>query len=121
MIREIYTRPPADPNYKINVLEHSDPIESIISKIKMILGTRQGEVLGEFNFGVGIEDLIFETRIPKLQLEENIRRQINQYIEEASKYKIDPEVTFGKVQEGYDFCVIDIYIDEEKVLGVLIK
>lgn len=121
MIRDIYIRNPLDPNYKVNVLEHADPIESIISKIKMILGTRQGEVLGDFNFGVGIEDLIFETRIPKFQLEEDIRRQVNEYISEAADYKIDPVVTFGKSNEGYDFCVIDIYIDEEKVLGVLVK
>jgi len=121
MIREIYTRNPEDPNYKVNVLEHADPIESIITKIRTILGTRQGEVIGDFNFGIGIEDLIFETRVPKLQVEEDIRRQVNQYISEAADYKIDPRVTFGRSEEGYDFCVIDIYIDEDKVLGVLIK
>ena len=36
MIQEIYIRNPEDPNFKVNVLDHSDPIESIISKIKMI-------------------------------------------------------------------------------------
>jgi len=121
MIKELYIRNPEDPNYKINVLDHSDPIESIISKIKMILGTRKGEVIGDFNFGLGIEDLIFETRINKLNLEENIRNQINTYIDESADYKIDPEVSFGRAKEGYDYCVIDIYIDNNKTYGILVK
>ena len=120
MLKELYIRNPSDPNFAINVLDHSDPIESIISKIKMILGTRQGEVIGDFNFGVGIEDLIFETRINKLHLEEDLRRQINQYISEAEDYRIDPEVSFGKA-EGYDFCVIDFFINNEKQFGILVK
>jgi len=120
MIKEIYTRTPEDPNFKINVLDHSDPIESIISKVKMILGTRKGEVIGDFNFGIGIEDLIFETRINKLHLEEDIKRQINQYISEAKDYDIRAQVEFGRA-EGYDFCVIDIYIDNDKTFGILVK
>ena len=120
MIQEIYIRDPADPNYKLNVLDHSNPIESIISKIKMIFGTRQGQVMGDLNFGLGIEDLVFETRVNKMQLEEDIKRQINQYVSEASQYKIEPKVSFGKAV-GYDYCVIDIYIDNTKTFGILVK
>jgi hypothetical protein len=120
MIKEIYIRNPEDPNYKINVLDHSDPIESIISKIKVIFGTRQGEVIGDLNFGIGLEDLVFETRINKLQLEEDIKRQIGQYVSESSDYKIEPKVSFGKAV-GYDYCVIDIYIDNVKTFGILVK
>lgn len=120
MIQDIYIRPPEDPNYKIDVLSHSNPIESIISKIKMILGTRQGEVIGDLNFGIGIEDLIFETKINKLRLEEDIKRQIMLYVTETAKYKIEPKVSFGKAT-GYDYCVVDIYIDDTKTLGILVK
>ena len=120
MIQEIYIRTPEDPNFKLDILDHSDPIESIISKIRMILGTRQGEILGDLNFGIGIEDLVFETRINKLQLEEDIQRQIEQYVVETGKYRIRPSVSFGRTS-GYDYCVIDIYIDDEKIFGVLVK
>ena len=120
MIKDIYIRSPRDPNFVYGVYEHEDAIESIISKIKMILGTRQGQVLGDVNFGVAIDDLVFETRINKMDLEEKIRRQIFQYISESADYKIDPKVSFGKA-EGYDYCVIDFYVDREKVLGVLVK
>ena len=120
MIQEIYIRDPEDPNYKLNVLDHSNPIESIISKIRMIFGTRQGQTIGDLNFGVGIEDLIFETRVNKVQLEEKIKRQINMYVSESSQYKIEPDVSFGKA-EGYDYCVIDIFIDNTRTFGILVK
>lgn len=120
MIREIYNRNPNDPNYVYGVLEHTNPIESIISKIKMILSTSQGQVLGDLNFGVGLEDLIFETRINKMELEERIKNQISQYIEESKDYKIEPRVSFGKA-EGYDYAVIDIFINDQKIIGILVK
>lgn len=121
MIRDIYVRDPRDPNFKFGVLEHSDKIESIITKIKMILGTSQGQVLGDLNFGVGVEDLIFETRINRMQLEEKIKSQISQYMEESKDYKIDPRVSFGRAEEGYDYALIDIYINDQKTIGVLVK
>ena len=120
MIQEIYIRPPNDPNYRLDVLSYSDPIESILSKIKVIFGTRQGQTMGDLNFGVGLEDLIFETRINKTQLEEQIKKQIDQYIYESKDYKIHPKVSFGKA-DGYDFCVIDVLINNEKVLGIIVK
>ena len=120
MIQEIYIRNPEDPNFKLNVLDHSNSIESIISKIKVIFGTRQGQVFGDLNFGLGIEDLVFETRINKMQLEEDIKKQILQYVTESAKFKIEPKVSFGRA-DGYDYCVIDIFIDEQKTFGILVK
>jgi hypothetical protein len=120
MIQEIYIRNPEDPNYQYNVFSHSDPIESIIAKLRMILGTTQGQILGDINFGVGVESLIFETRINKIELEERILKQIQAYISESSQFKIQPSVSFGKA-DGFDYCLIDIYINDQKAFGVLVK
>jgi len=119
-VQDLYTRNPEDINYVYGILSHDDPIESIISKIKMILNTRQGQLLGDINFGVSIEDLIYETRINKFDLEKRIRMQINEYVSETKNYKIDPVVSFGKA-DGYDYSVIDIFINDTKTFGVLIK
>src|ERR1035437_6312892 len=110
MIQDIYTRAPDDPGFQYGILSHSNPIESIITKIKMILGTRQGEVIGDLNFGVGIEDLIFETRINKLQLEEKINNQIDTYVSESKDYAIVAQVSFGR-ENFSDYALIDILID----------
>jgi len=120
MIKDLYIRNPEDPNFKYGVLEHSDAIESIITKIRMILGTRSGQIFGDLGFGVGIEDLIFETKINKTQLEEKIKLQFDRYIAETKDYKITPQVSFGKA-DGYDYAVIDIFINDEKMVGLLIK
>jgi len=120
MIRDIYIRNPEDPNYKYGVLEHSDVIESILSKIKMILGTTPGQVFGDLAFGVGLEDLIFETKINKTALEQKIKTQFSQYISETKDYKIEPVVSFGRA-DGYDYAVIDIFINNEKMIGILVK
>lgn len=120
MIQDIYIRSPRDPNYVYGVLDHSDPIESIIAKIRMMFGTLQGQVLGDLNFGVGLENLVFETRINKLELEEKIKSQIMQYVDESKNYRIEPRVSFGR-EDGYDFAVVDIFINEQKVVGVLVK
>lgn len=120
MIKDLYIRNPEDPNYRYSLIEHSDAIESIISKIKMLFGTRPGQVFGDIAFGLGIEDLIFETRINKTQLEEKIKSQFETYISETEDFKITPVVTFGKA-DGYDFAIIDVYIDDKRVIGILVK
>lgn len=121
MISDIYTRVPEDVQYQFGEYEFSDPIESIITKIKMILGTIQGQVLGDLNFGIGLEELIFSTRVNKFDLEEKITSQIFQYITEAAEYKIRPSVQFGKTDQGSDYALVDIYIDEIKSVGILVK
>lgn len=120
MIKDLYIRDPEDPNFKYGILEHSDVIESIITKIRMLLGTRPGQIFGDLAFGIGIEDLIFETRINKVQLEEKIKTQFDQYITETKDFRITPSVSFGKA-DGYDYAVIDIFINEQKVIGLLVK
>jgi len=120
MIRDIYIKSVEDQNYVYGILEHNDAIESIISKIKVLLGTRQGSVLGDLNLGLGIEDLIFESKINKTQLEEKIKSQFNQYISETADYKIVPQVSFGRA-ENYDYAVIDILIDNQKIIGIIVK
>src|SRR3989304_1417726 len=57
--RERYMRNSDDPNFKDNLLEVSDEIEILISQIKMILLTDQGDILGAPDFGMSLESLLF--------------------------------------------------------------
>lgn len=121
MVRDMYIRPPSDEKYIFGEYEFVDPIESIITKIKMILGTIQGQVLGDLNFGIGLEELVFETRLNKFDLEERITAQIYAYISEAAEYSIKPRVQFGKTTNGSDYALIDIFINDAKAAGVLVN
>lgn len=120
MISDLYIRNPEDPNFQYGVLDHSDAIESIITKIKMLMGTRAGQIIGDLNFGLGIEDLIFESKINKTALEEKIKVQFSQYISETADFKITPSVSFGKA-DGYDYALVDIFINDQRVIGLLVK
>lgn len=119
MVKDLYIREPSDQAYT-NILETSNEIEQIISKIKVILSTTPNTILGDMSFGIGIDELIFQTNISKYKLEEMINNQIKEYISECSKYQIRCNVSFGKSEE-YDYCIIDIIINGETISGILVS
>lgn len=120
MIKEIYTRNESDKYYS-DIVEHNSDIESILSQIKIILSTRKGQVLGNYNFGCGIEDLIFTTKFNKDRIRSIITEQINENIKEFNNYSIDVDVSFFKQPNGLDAGVIDIYINKTKIQGFLVQ
>lgn len=119
MIKEIYTRSENDPYYDPTILEHNSDIESILSQIRMILGTTNGQVLGDFNFGTGIRDLVFTPRFNKQYIENKINEQINRYIG-LTNYNISVSVSFYKQPNGEDAGLIDIYLNKVKLQGFII-
>ena len=60
MVKEIYTRSPDDPNYVFGVYEHSNPIETIVTKIKMILLEQFGPVMREYFVTIHTNDIFYE-------------------------------------------------------------
>jgi len=120
MIKEIYTRSLKDPNVDPFKLEHSDPIEEIIQKIKIILSTNKGDVLGDYRLGCNIEDLVFKTRNDAKMLESEINSQIDDYIQPTANYKVNAVVKFGRGKDGSDFALIDVFVNQEKVTSVLV-
>jgi len=120
MIQDLYIRNPEDPNFVYGILSHSDVIESIITKIKVLMGTKSGQIFGDLGFGLGIEDLIFESRINKSHLEEKIKMHFDMYISESKDFSISPSVSFGRA-DGYDYAVIDVFINNEKAIGILVR
>lgn len=120
MVKEIYTRSPQDPNFRYGLLEFNDTIESILTKLRMIFGTKPGQVLGDYRFGIPIEDIIFQTNWNKTQIQSIINDQIREYVKESLQYKITAEVKLGKSDEGSDYALIDISINEQKLIGFIV-
>ncbi len=120
MLKEIYCRNENDPYYDPFRLETNNPLEALLTKIRMILFTQKGEILGYPDLGLGLDGLLFELRFNGGQIQESFYRQIAEYCPEASKYNINIEVNFvpGTVR---DICYLDIYIDGTKYLGVVGK
>ena len=112
MLRELYTRPSTDPQYEADTIEVRTELEALLAKVRMILGTTHGEVLGDYNLGMDLEKLVFTTNIPVASLEQEIADQLSRYVNYTGKYSVTPKVKFGHHADGYDYAVIDIYINE---------
>jgi len=120
MLKDIYNRTPDDQSYNSNKLEVSDPIESLTGKIRMLLYTKPGEVLGEPTMGIDLERLLFEYGLNNGELNGKILYQISEFIPESGVYNITVNVNFvpGSVR---DAAFIDIYIDGTRALGIFAK
>ena len=113
-------RDPSDPLYDPTILEHRSELETLLGEIRMILFTKQGDIMGNFNFGYNLEDQLFLFNIDQAKLQSQIMDAINTYCPDAQYYAVSVDVQFfqGSVR---DACLIDIYIDAVQRLGILIK
>lgn len=113
-------RDPSDPLYVANTLEQSSEIEALLGQIRMLLFTKQGDVLGSYTFGYNLEDNLFLFNLNENDLRNKLLEAIWYHCPDAKDYNVDAVVQFfqGTVR---DICLIDIYIDSQKLLGVLIK
>jgi phage baseplate assembly protein W len=119
-IKEIYTKDPSDINYQEYIIDHSDVYETVLSKIRMILYTKPGEVLGDPFFGVNLEEYVFSLNASNRTIKQKIEEQIAQYIPEALVMHISVNVGFK--QRGHiDECYIDIKIDGTSAMGLIIS
>ena len=124
MIQEIYIGIPNTNQYKEKTIEITDDIETILQRIRKVLGTRKGIVLGDTDFGMNIEDYLFDMNFSEEKIRKEILYQIAKYVSPTvgPMYSIDVKVNFGKnTVEGYDYMVIDIYINQQKLLGFLVN
>lgn len=120
MVKEIYIRTEDDPMYIPGLVDYSNEIESIISKVRMLLGTTPGEVLGDHNFGIDIEYLVFNTKVAAYDIKEKLNELILTYIPHSDKVRLGVDINFGKTTKGNDFGIVDVYINETKAIGFLI-
>lgn len=120
MLREIYCRNASDPGYNPNQQETDHPLEAILSKIKMILFTRKGEIAGHYDLGMNLEEMLFEFGFDEYRITDNFYAQLLGYVPDTANYKVDFKITFvpGTIR---DIAYIDIYIDGTKYLGVVAK
>jgi hypothetical protein len=120
MLKEIYCRNSNDPLYNYNILETSSALEALLTKLRMIIFTNKGEVIGVPDLGLSLNDLLFEFNANTYQIQKDFYAQVSKYVPDAVNFNIDLQVNFvpGTVR---DICYIDIYIDGTKYLGVVAK
>ena len=119
-VKEIYIRDENDPYYDPTIIDYKNEIESVISQIRMILGTQNGQVFGTYYFGIDLEYMVFNTKFAANQVLDKLNDQINQYVYHSDNVNISCNISFGDSGLGYDYAVLDIYINGVKSIGFLI-
>jgi hypothetical protein len=113
-------RDPNDPLYRPNVFNVTSEIEVLLGQIRMVLYTKPGELIGKLNFGIDLEQFVFGFSVTGTQLETIVREQIYQNCSLASRYDVKATVSFF-YGTARDICLINIFIDGTKYLGILLK
>lgn len=120
MIREIYFRDPTDSRYNGKLLEENKEKEILLSKIRMILYTERGEILGSPELGLDLENNLFEQNIPLDFIRNRFYTQLVKYVPETQNFKIDIEfdVVFQNNQK-----IVNIYINinNKRELGLVLN
>ncbi len=124
MVREIYCRLPGDAGYIPNKIEIDTSIEYILQKVRVCLGTRPGEVLGNPTFGINLSDYVFDMSVDKAEIEQRIDQLLQAYVQYGSEqeYVITSRVTYGhNTTDRSDYMLVDIFIDDVKYLGIVVN
>jgi phage baseplate assembly protein W len=114
-IRDFYIRSSNDPAFQPNQLEVYDDLESMLQQIRMTLFTQKGEVLGEPDFGVNVEQYLFEFSIDPFSLTREAAAQINNYVGETRKRPISIKpAKYADDRAGREIFVLLIDVPELK-------
>lgn len=112
--------PSDDANFKPDILEVNDPIEQLISQIKMMLFTNRGEVLGAPDFGANLEEMLFTFNLNEFSLKQMLNDQTLKFIPMSINYQVEYDVKFAKGTVR-DICLIDIFINNRPAFGVMLR
>lgn len=117
---EFYVRADGDPNFDPYKVHSESEIAQVITQIETLLFTNKGEVLGEPNLGVNLEDLVYTLNYNESMINSLINQQINQYVPLAGKYNVQIETSFYKGTVR-DIAQINISIDSKYQVGVYVN
>jgi phage baseplate assembly protein W len=114
-LRDFYLRTQEDPKYRPDQLEVSDDLEATLQGIRMTLFTNKGEVLGDPDFGVSLNNYLFEYSIDPFSVARDAAEQINRYVGETRKRKIEVKPSiYADQTSNRDILVLLIDVPEVK-------
>ncbi len=114
-LREIYFRDQNDPKFRADQVEVTDDLEATIQQIMMTIFTKKGEVLGEPDFGLNLDNYLFEFDVDPTSLSRAAQDQIYSYIPETKKRRITVEPSlYPDTVSNRDILVLLIDVPEIK-------
>lgn len=121
-LRDIYTKLPTDVNY-LPIIETDNETQFILQQIKMILGTKPGDVLGSPTMGINLKQYLFNYTMDTGVVRQHIVEHLSKFVYyDTTKYDVDVDISYGKdADNGSDYAIIDISINQRKALGIMVN
>lgn len=119
MLRDIYTRNEDDPKFVLNKIEESDMVDDLVQQLMMLFATSKGEVIAFPDYGINLEDLLFEFELDKDKIVEELSYQFSQYIQPyfpTYSIEFDLNVNEADIQRA---MILDIYINSKLSLKIV--
>ena len=107
MVKEIYFRDSTDSRYDSGKIEEDSSKEILLNKIRMILYTNKGEILGAPDLGLDLEDNLFNFNMPIDFITQKFYAQLAKYVPEVVDFKIDIDYD---VVSNVNSKIVNIYI-----------
>jgi hypothetical protein len=116
-LKDFPIRFPGHPKFNDKKIVETDPLETIVQKLELLLYTRKGEVIGNPDYGSDLENYLWETQLAADIIERDLNSQITTYIPELSSmgYKLELNLFEGNIRDimqinfnikGYNFIYI---------------
>lgn len=121
-LKELYCKLPTEKTYQ-PIIENNDEAEKILQQIRMVLGTKRGEVLGSPYFGIDLNKYLFSLNYSQQEITYMVNVLLSQYVLfDQEKWNVYADISFGhNANDAYEYAVIDIVINEKKCLGILVN
>lgn len=118
---DFYLKIDGSPGYNDKELEVSDDALVFSQMLEMMFTTKPGEVLGDPFFGLGLEKYLWNMNVGSNAIRDDIYQHIARYagpISNRVNFRIDVNFIRGEIT---DAIIIDAFIEESKVLGVIVR
>ncbi|MDC1282397.1 hypothetical protein N8Z10_00430 [bacterium] len=116
---ELYIKSNTDPNWRPDQLQVDEELAMLLTQIETLFFTNKGDVIGNPDFGLNLEDYVYSFRYNDSMLQGVVKAAINDYIPLSSYYKVDVEVEFTEETER-SIVLINVIINDTYGIGLSI-
>lgn len=115
---DIYCRPIDSINYSNDALEINEDISLMLQQLECLLTTPVAGVMGVPQFGINLENYIFDLTFNTVAIESVIRNQIGLFLPLTTEYPVDVSINFYE-GESRDLAEVNITISGSPALTVV--
>jgi hypothetical protein len=110
---DINIKYPTHPRFKSGIFEVSDELEQILQHIEMTLYTDRGTVLGEEDFGAGLDSFLYKLNVQPKVIERLVYTNLLEEIPELHRYGLNVKVRIENLPSD-SIGIVEIELTEQE-------